>query len=319
MYYIKYGIFLVVLPVAFGPLLGEFSAKAEREYQTCVVQDTTYAVVVDYSDRVLVQQATEENGVLTIDTSRYFYFDKNDLILRYSKYEGVTIGLDDEIEKTSVFGDLWIKIKGVLSMPTITDWLMVIITLVYVVATIRICKANIKSAEASKEQLTAAKDQLEEAKREHEETIRLGCMPFLQFEIPATTEKPEFELELPLCNTDVVETVYCTACVKNVGNGTATNLTYTWKYAANEITENDYPPINAIMKEDSYYVQLTCDADAKIEKHNTAVLVLHYNDLLGNEYEQKIILYFEDYMLVRFDNDAPQFLGKVYYQAVTKE
>ena len=37
-------------------------------------------------------------------------------------------------------------------MPTITDWLMVIITLVYVIATIFICWANIKSAKASKEE-----------------------------------------------------------------------------------------------------------------------------------------------------------------------
>ena len=37
-------------------------------------------------------------------------------------------------------------------MPTITDWLMVIITLVYVVATVFICIANIKSAKAAREQ-----------------------------------------------------------------------------------------------------------------------------------------------------------------------
>ena len=36
-------------------------------------------------------------------------------------------------------------------MPLITDWLMVVITFVYVVATIFICWANIKSAKASKD------------------------------------------------------------------------------------------------------------------------------------------------------------------------
>lgn len=190
--------------------------------------------------------------------------------------------------------------------------LMVIITFVYVLATCAICWANIKSANASK-------GQLEESKREHEETIRMGCMPFLQFEIPAAMEQSMFELELPLCDADVAETIYCLVCVKNVGNGTATNLTYTWKYTANHITVNDYPPINAIMQGDSYYVQLTCDADTKIEEQTMAVLVLRYNDLLGNEYEQKIILNFENYALLRFDNDTPQFLGKVCYQAIKKE
>lgn len=44
-------------------------------------------------------------------------------------------------------------------MPTITDWLMVIITLVYVIATIFICAANVKSAKAAREQTEEMKKQ----------------------------------------------------------------------------------------------------------------------------------------------------------------
>lgn len=44
----------------------------------------------------------------------------------------------------------------------ITDWLMVIITAVYVLATIFICRANIKSAEATREQVAESKRQYEE-------------------------------------------------------------------------------------------------------------------------------------------------------------
>jgi cell division protein FtsL len=44
-------------------------------------------------------------------------------------------------------------------MPTITDWLMVAITLIYVVATIFICIANIQSAKASREQMEESKRQ----------------------------------------------------------------------------------------------------------------------------------------------------------------
>ena len=44
-------------------------------------------------------------------------------------------------------------------MPTITDWLMVIITLVYVIATIFICVANINSSKAAKEQTAEMKKQ----------------------------------------------------------------------------------------------------------------------------------------------------------------
>lgn len=52
-------------------------------------------------------------------------------------------------------------------MSTITDWLMVIITLVYVIATIFICWANIKSAKASKEELAEMKRQYAEENRPH--------------------------------------------------------------------------------------------------------------------------------------------------------
>ena len=44
-------------------------------------------------------------------------------------------------------------------MPTITDWLMVIITVIYVVATIFICIANLKSAKAAREQTEEMKKQ----------------------------------------------------------------------------------------------------------------------------------------------------------------
>lgn len=48
-----------------------------------------------------------------------------------------------------------------------TDWLMVIITFVYVVATIFICVANFKSAKASKDQLRESERQFNEQNRAH--------------------------------------------------------------------------------------------------------------------------------------------------------
>lgn len=50
-------------------------------------------------------------------------------------------------------------------MSTITDWLMVIITLVYVIATIFICFFNYKSAKATREQVAEARRQYEETNR----------------------------------------------------------------------------------------------------------------------------------------------------------
>lgn len=51
--------------------------------------------------------------------------------------------------------------------------LMVLITFIYVVATIEICRANIKSAEATKEQL-------EESKHQFAENERLQMMPYFE-------------------------------------------------------------------------------------------------------------------------------------------
>ena len=50
-------------------------------------------------------------------------------------------------------------------MPSITDWLMVAITIFYVVATIFICIFNFRSAKATREQVAEAKRQFEEINR----------------------------------------------------------------------------------------------------------------------------------------------------------
>ena len=55
-------------------------------------------------------------------------------------------------------------------MSTITDWLMVGITGIYVIATIFICVFNGRSAKATREQIA-------ESKRQFEETKRLEYMP----------------------------------------------------------------------------------------------------------------------------------------------
>lgn len=59
----------------------------------------------------------------------------------------------------------------------ISDWAMVFIILVYVIATIFICLASLKSAKVSKEQLIEMKKQFEENNRPYveEEFIFVKC------------------------------------------------------------------------------------------------------------------------------------------------
>ena len=60
------------------------------------------------------------------------------------------------------------------------------------------------------------------------------------------------------------------------------------------------------MKGDSYYIRVNCDMDESAEYETHACLVLAYNDLLGHDYEQRVGVVFEQYDLVRFENDTPR-------------
>ena len=82
---------------------------------------------------------------------------------------------------------------------------MVVITAIYVGATIAIWFANNKSARMTEKQLEESRSQFEEANR-------LECIPFMQLEIPTEQERPLFEIELDLCGGDITDTLYKMIC-----------------------------------------------------------------------------------------------------------
>ena len=191
--------------------------------------------------------------------------------------------------------------------PTVTDWLMLAVTVIYVVATIVISVFNGRSAKATKEQV-------EESRRQFEETKRLELMPFLQVEIPPEIGKPCFVIELPCTDVDNNQDIYSIVYVKNIGNGSATNILYSWEIKETKKTINGYPPINAIMSGDGYCFQITLFIDDEIEFDEIGVLTWQYDDLLGRSYEQKVTLIIEEGELVRVENNAPKYLGNVVYK-----
>lgn len=165
------------------------------------------------------------------------------------------------------------------------DWAMVIVTAIYVVATVFIMIANRRSAKS-------ARDQLAEMKREHEESIRYGIMPFLQME--ETTENAYgFMMELPLVDeSDPDWDGENIVRIKNIGNGAATNITYTW--IGGEMTRpiNEAFPVNAIKADGEYriYISFPCLKD----NINTAngTITFHYDDMRGYSYDQRMTLSF---------------------------
>ena len=156
--------------------------------------------------------------------------------------------------------------------------LTVIVTVVYVIATIFICVANRKSAKASH-------DQIAESQKQFEETKRLECMPFLQMEISYDYHRPDFDMALPFCNENSEYSISKIVKLKNIGNGTATNIVYSWECKATKSISTDYPPINAIMEGDTYYVLICCDTNETLSSETRATLTLQYKDLLGYSYE----------------------------------
>lgn len=183
---------------------------------------------------------------------------------------------------------------------------MVLITLVYVIATIAIWKANSKSAKIAKEQLAEAKKQLKKSEEQFIESKRLECLPFLQIEIPNhDLPNPQIIIDLPLGENDPSEYSYTIVSVKNVGYGSATSIRYLWDYPGCKSIICEILPINAIMQNDMYFLQLTFayNEEKPVEK---AIFEWEYEDLIGNTYCQKAIFYFNNGDLERCENDVPK-------------
>ena len=195
-----------------------------------------------------------------------------------------------------------------------TDWPMVIITTIYVVATVRILRANRKSADAAREQLAITKEQYEEAKR-------LEFMPMLQMQF-SHNENDLHEVEhidIYPSEAEDPSTISQFFDVKNIGNGTAANITFTWKFTTLDFFGTDYLPISGIMHGDSCKLILSCDIDSRLIEESTLSLEFEYYDLIGNGYEQRIFLRIKDGEFVRCENDLPKYLGDKTYVFENRE
>lgn len=166
------------------------------------------------------------------------------------------------------------------TMPLITDWLMVIITAIYVIATIAICWANVGAAKATREQLV-------ESRRQYEDKKRLEIMPYIQFE--KSNEAFNYKLNLVLNSGGELTGHYIlNARMKNIGNGTAKGITYIYQW---DNYKHSYDkgafPVQALSSGESQTIQI--DFSYTPNKVDTEVcFLLHYEDLLENAYSQEL-------------------------------
>ena len=90
-YHSKFGLAFLIIMLILAPHVGRIKAKANLEYQTVIQNDTHYVIIIDYDDKVLVQNANEGKNILTIYTDSYSYLNKENLNITYKKYDKVII------------------------------------------------------------------------------------------------------------------------------------------------------------------------------------------------------------------------------------
>lgn len=172
------------------------------------------------------------------------------------------------------------------------DWLMVIITTVYVIATIFICIANFRSAKATR-------DQIAESQRQFDESRRLQVMPSFQITVRrANRELVRSDICLILASeVGEMDGVFFASSLElsicNVGFGSATGISYLWFDTADYSNCGRFP-INSLcsQEEDSVLIDIEIPESKyrkTIGKHYKPKIILQFKDLLGNEYKQEIL------------------------------
>ena len=176
---------------------------------------------------------------------------------------------------------------------SLTDWLMVGITLVYVVTTIAIWLANRKSARATEKQLI-------ESRRQFAENQRLQMLPSLQIDVDEVSYDSKYkqELEFTLFSNEQIfncrQSVFSLS-LENAGIGTAKNLIYYWVNAEGEETQGCFP-ISVLCQQKSvkYIISVgITSSHAVVGEKLNAKLIISFKDLLNNRYKQSIALRFE--------------------------
>lgn len=167
------------------------------------------------------------------------------------------------------------------AMPSIADWLMVAITFVYALVTVFIWIANYKSTKLTKEQL-------EESKQQFEETKRLGVMPYLQFENHKNS--CDCEIDLVLSDNDTDGGRYLLGLkFKNIGLGTAKDITYKWTNFTGSYDRGSFP-IKSLQSTEEQTVRINIRLPKTKYENTTSEMVFSYKDLLEHQYTQIVKL-----------------------------
>ena len=197
-------------------------------------------------------------------------------------------------------------------MPTITDWLMVGITLVYVIATIAIWFANHKSARATEKQLI-------ESKRQFDETKRLEHMPYMQVsfgEWKTSDERgsyfPNMWLNINRTADNHASSSGMSIDVTNIGLGLAVNIKCKWISAG--IEQEQHLSASLLKRGEccnSTFI-ISAAIPEKEPQYADTSLIICFDDFLGNHYEQTVDISFQIHphhiSLVQYSTKPPKYI-----------
>lgn len=82
---------IIVLIVLIAPLWGELKANVKNEYEMLEVDNVSYAIIVDYQDKAVVQKATVSGNDIIIDTENYMLIDKENIIINNCQFNKAII------------------------------------------------------------------------------------------------------------------------------------------------------------------------------------------------------------------------------------
>ena len=89
-YFIKTGVFILVVLVSLAPILGLLIAKGNDDYQIARIDNVLYAVILDYGDSFIAQKARETDTSFEINTSSYIFFQKDGVEFEYKTFDHIT-------------------------------------------------------------------------------------------------------------------------------------------------------------------------------------------------------------------------------------
>ena len=91
LYHNKKGVCFVIIAILFAPNIGTMYAKNKTDYEIINIKEDSYAIVVDYLDKAVIQKAQINKNELTIDSTTYQLISKEDIIIKCQEFEKVTI------------------------------------------------------------------------------------------------------------------------------------------------------------------------------------------------------------------------------------